>query len=151
MLQHHRLPGASTFHPGTDEQVIHQHLFPTGHIYDAPQTQTWGFTGEDCSYLSTLATWILSLVSFRSLVLLMISCRSEEYFCVSHTRAKSCLIFWWIDKKTTSLLQSFTFLFAHTHWAMPLNLFLWFGFIVLCTLFKPHFPSAFCKPVHAKK
>lgn len=58
---------------------------------------------------------------------------------------------WTHAESNLMLLQSFTFLFAHTHWAMPLNLFLWFGFIVLCTLFKPHFPSAFCKPVHAKK
>lgn len=53
--------------------------------------------------LSTLAKWILSFVSFRSLVLLMISCRTEEYFCVSHTRAKSCLIFWWTDKNNIFL------------------------------------------------
>lgn len=47
----------------------------------------------------TLAKWIRSFVSFRSLVLLMISCRTDEYFCVSHTSAKSCLIFWRKYKK----------------------------------------------------
>lgn len=62
--------------------------------------------------LSTLAKWILSFVSFRSLVLLMISCRTEEYFCVSHTRAKSCLIFWWIDKNNV---------FFRVKWARSLS------------------------------
>ncbi len=56
---------------------------------------------------------------------------------------------WTHAESNLTLLQIFAFLFAHTHWAMPLNLFLWFGFIVSCTRFKPHFPSAFCKPVHA--